>query len=125
MHYRVTTATNRKLKSGELFLLDSGAQYIDGTTDITRTIAIGKPTREMQERFTLVLKGHSPSRRRAFPKARAASILDPFRARRALWEMGLDFTTTRHGAWRRQLSVRARGAQSISKARGWWPWSPA
>src|SRR5262249_12125980 len=55
VHYRVTTGTNRKLRSGELYLVDSGAQYLEGTTDITRTVAIGEPTREMCERFTLVL----------------------------------------------------------------------
>src|SRR5690606_35780156 len=57
IHYRVTTATNRTLGDGELFLLDSGAQFEDGTTDITRTIAIGAPSEEMRERATLVLKG--------------------------------------------------------------------
>src|SRR5262249_13662786 len=51
VHYRVNTATNRALKPGELYLVDSGAQYLDGTTDVTRTVAIGMPTREMQERF--------------------------------------------------------------------------
>ena len=58
VHYRVTRATNRKISAGELFLIDSGGQYEDGTTDITRTVAIGQPTNEMRERFTLVLKGH-------------------------------------------------------------------
>ena len=113
VHYRVTTATNRKLKAGELFLLDSGAQYIDGTTDITRTIAIGKPTREMQERFTLVLKGHIAIATARFPKGTRGIDLDPF-ARRALWEAGLDFDHgTGHGVGS-YLSVH-EGPQSISK----------
>lgn len=113
VHYRVTTATNRKLKSGELFLLDSGAQYVDGTTDITRTIAIGRPTREMQERFTLVLKGHISIATARFPKGTRGIDLDPF-ARRALWEAGLDFDHgTGHGVGS-YLSVH-EGPQSISK----------
>lgn len=113
VHYRVTTATNRKLKPGELFLLDSGAQYVDGTTDITRTIAIGKPTREMQERFTLVLKGHIALATARFPKGTRGIDLDPF-ARRALWEAGLDFDHgTGHGVGS-YLSVH-EGPQSISR----------
>jgi len=113
VHYRVTTATNRKMKAGELFLLDSGAQYIDGTTDITRTIAIGKPTREMQERFTLVLKGHIAIATARFPKGTRGIDLDPF-ARRALWDVGLDFDHgTGHGVGS-YLSVH-EGPQSISK----------
>ncbi|MEL4395689.1 M24 family metallopeptidase, partial [Shewanella algae] len=79
------------------FLLDSGAQYVDGTTDITRTVAIGKPTREMQERFTLVLKGHIAIATAHFPKGIRGIDLDPF-ARRALWEAGLDYDHgTGHG----------------------------
>ena len=58
VHYRVTRKTNRKISPGELFLIDSGGQYEDGTTDITRTIAIGEPSAEMRTRFTLVLEGH-------------------------------------------------------------------
>ena len=113
VHYRVTTPTNRKLKPGELYLVDSGAQYLDGTTDITRTVAIGKPTREMQERFTLVLKGHIAHRHGAFPKGTRGVDLDPF-ARRALWEAGLDFDHgTGHGVGS-YLSVH-EGPQSISK----------
>jgi Xaa-Pro aminopeptidase len=113
VHYRVTTATNRKLKSGELYLVDSGAQYLDGTTDVTRTVAIGTPTREMQERFTLVLKGHIAIATARFPKATRGIDLDPF-ARRALWEAGLDFDHgTGHGVGS-YLSVH-EGPQSISK----------
>jgi Xaa-Pro aminopeptidase len=113
VHYRVTTATNRLLKPGELYLVDSGAQYLDGTTDITRTVAIGKPTREMQERFTLVLKGHIAIATTRFPKGTRGIDLDPF-ARRALWEAGLDFDHgTGHGIGS-YLSVH-EGPQSISK----------
>jgi Xaa-Pro aminopeptidase len=113
VHYRVTTATNRKLKSGELYLVDSGAQYLDGTTDVTRTIAIGQPTREMCERFTLVLKGHIAIATARFPKDTRGVDLDPF-ARRALWEAGLDFDHgTGHGVGS-YLSVH-EGPQSISK----------
>jgi Xaa-Pro aminopeptidase len=113
VHYRVTTATNRKLEPGELYLVDSGAQYLDGTTDITRTVAIGAPTREMQERFTLVLKGHIGIATARFPKGTRGIDLDPF-ARRALWEAGLDFDHgTGHGVGS-YLSVH-EGPQSISK----------
>jgi Xaa-Pro aminopeptidase len=113
VHYRVTTATSRKLEPGELYLVDSGAQYLDGTTDITRTVAIGTPTREMQERFTLVLKGHIAVATARFPKGTRGIDLDPF-ARRALWEAGLDFDHgTGHGVGS-YLSVH-EGPQSISK----------
>jgi Xaa-Pro aminopeptidase len=113
VHYRVTTATNRKIKPGELFLVDSGGQYQDGTTDITRTIAIGKPTREMCERFTLVLKGHIAIATARFPKDTAGIQLDAF-ARQALWQAGLDYDHgTGHGVGS-YLSVH-EGPQSISK----------
>ena len=109
----MTTPTNRKLKPGELYLVDSGAQYLDGTTDITRTVAIGTPTREMRERFTLVLKGHIAIATARFPKGTRGVDLDPF-ARRALWEAGLDFDHgTGHGVGS-YLSVH-EGPQSISK----------
>jgi Xaa-Pro aminopeptidase len=113
VHYRVTEATNRKLKSGELFLVDSGAQYEDGTTDVTRTVAIGKPSQEMRERFTLVLKGHIAIARAVFPQGTNGAQLDPF-ARRALWEAGLDFDHgTGHGVGS-YLSVH-EGPARISK----------
>jgi Xaa-Pro aminopeptidase len=113
VHYRVTAATNRKLRSGELYLVDSGAQYLDGTTDITRTVAIGEPTLEMRERFTLVLKGHIAIATARFPKGTRGIDLDPF-ARRALWEAGLDFDHgTGHGIGS-YLSVH-EGPQSISR----------
>jgi Xaa-Pro aminopeptidase len=113
VHYRVTQATNRKLNPGELFLIDSGGQYLDGTTDITRTVAIGKPSREMQERFTQVLKGHIAIATAQFPKGTRGIELDPF-ARRALWAAGADFDHgTGHGVGS-YLSVH-EGPQSISK----------
>jgi Xaa-Pro aminopeptidase len=114
VHYRVTEATNRNLKPGELFLIDSGAQYLDGTTDITRTIAIGKPSVEMRERYTLVLKGHIAIALARFPKGTRGIDLDPF-ARRALWQAGLDYDHgTGHGIGS-YLSVH-EGPQSISRA---------
>jgi Xaa-Pro aminopeptidase len=113
VHYRVTEATNRRLKSGELFLVDSGAQYEDGTTDVTRTVAIGKPSEEMRERFTLVLKGHIAVANAVFPEGTTGAQLDPF-ARRALWEAGLDFDHgTGHGVGS-YLSVH-EGPARISK----------
>lgn len=116
VHYRVTEATNRKLKSGELFLVDSGAQYIDGTTDITRTVPIGQPSAEMRERYTLVLKGHIAIATAKFPKGTRGLDLDTF-ARRALWQHGLDFDHgTGHGVGS-YLSVH-EGPQSISRAGG-------
>jgi len=114
VHYRVTTSTNRRLRSGELFLVDSGGQFQDGTTDITRTVAIGAPTREMRERFTLVLKGHIAIATLRFPKGTTGQHIDAF-ARRALWEHGLDFDHgTGHGVGS-YLSVH-EGPQSISRA---------
>jgi Xaa-Pro aminopeptidase len=113
VHYRVNTATNRALRRGELFLVDSGAQYPDGTTDVTRTVAIGDPTRQMRERFTLVLKGHIAVATARFPKGTRGIDLDPF-ARRALWQAGLDFDHgTGHGVGS-YLSVH-EGPQSISR----------
>jgi Xaa-Pro aminopeptidase len=110
----VTEATNRTLKTGELFLLDSGAQYLEGTTDITRTVAIGTPTDEMRSRFTLVLKGHIAIARARFPKGTRGIDLDPL-ARRALWAQGLDYDHgTGHGVGS-YLSVH-EGPQSISRA---------
>ena len=114
VHYRVSEATNRKLALGELFLIDSGAQYQDGTTDITRTVAVGTPSEEMRERFTLVLKGHIAIATARFPKGTRGIDLDPF-ARRALWEKGLDYDHgTGHGVGS-YLSVH-EGPQSISRA---------
>ncbi|MDX8459514.1 aminopeptidase P family protein [Mesorhizobium humile] len=97
MHYRVSRATSRKLESGELFLLDSGGQYQDGTTDITRTVPIGQPSEEMRERFTLVLKGMIGISTLRFPAGTRGSEIDAV-ARMALWKHGCDFAHgTGHG----------------------------
>ncbi|MCO6392260.1 M24 family metallopeptidase [Aliihoeflea aestuarii] len=97
MHYRVTTKTNRKLSAGELYLVDSGAQYQDGTTDITRTVAIGAPTDQMRRHYTLVLKGLIAISTLRFPTGTRGMDIDPF-ARHALWQAGLDFAHgTGHG----------------------------
>ncbi len=97
VHYKVSTATARRLTPGELYLVDSGAQYQDGTTDITRTLAIGAPSQEMQERFTLVLKGHIALALARFPAGTTGHQLDAL-ARRPLWEAGLDYDHgTGHG----------------------------
>jgi len=99
---------------GSLYLVDSGAQYPDGTTDVTRTIAIGKPSDEMRNRFTLVLQGHIALAHATFPKGTTGSQLDPL-ARRALWAAGLDYDHgTGHGVGH-YLSVH-EGPQRISKA---------
>jgi Xaa-Pro aminopeptidase len=111
-HYRVTRATNRRIDPG-LFLIDSGAQYRDGTTDITRTIAVGETTPEMRDRYTRVLKGHIAIATARFPKGSSGAQLDPF-ARRALWDVGADFDHgTGHGVGS-YLSVH-EGPQRISK----------
>ncbi|MCE4222442.1 aminopeptidase P family protein [Methylobacterium sp. C25] len=113
VHYRVTTASDRRVRPGELFLIDSGAQYADGTTDITRTVAIGTPTAEMRDRFTRVLQGHIAIARAVFPKGTTGAQIDSF-ARRALWEAGLDFDHgTGHGVGS-FLSVH-EGPQRIAK----------
>jgi Xaa-Pro aminopeptidase len=113
VHYRVTKATNRALARGELFLIDSGAQYEDGTTDITRTVAIGEPTAEMRDRFTRVLKGHIAIARAVFPDRATGAQLDSF-ARQFLWSEGLDFDHgTGHGVGS-YLSVH-EGPARISK----------
>ena len=97
VHYRSSEKTNRKLEPGTLYLIDSGGQYVDGTTDITRTVAIGEPTAEMRDRFTRVLKGHIAIATAVFPKGTRGSQLDSF-ARRPLWEAGLDYAHgTGHG----------------------------
>lgn len=97
VHYRVSKKTNRRLARGSLFLIDSGGQYLDGTTDITRTVAIGRPNKEMRERFTRVLKGHIALSRVRFPKGTTGHQLDAL-ARLSLWEAGLDYDHgTGHG----------------------------
>jgi Xaa-Pro aminopeptidase len=113
VHYRVTRKTDRRLQPGELFLVDSGGQYEDGTTDITRTLAIGEPTAEMRDRYTRVLKGHVAIARAVFPKGTNGAQIDAF-ARAALWSAGLDFDHgTGHGVGS-FLSVH-EGPQRIAK----------
>ena len=113
VHYRVTEKSNRRIVPGELFLLDSGAQYEDGTTDVTRTIAVGPPTPDMRRNFTLVLKGHIAIARAVFPDGTNGAQLDSF-ARQFLWQHGLDFDHgTGHGVGS-YLSVH-EGPARISK----------
>ncbi len=113
VHYRAEEATQGRLKAGELFLLDSGAQYPDGTTDVTRTLAIGEPSAEMRERFTRVLKGHIALASARFPYGTSGSQLDVL-ARQHLWQAGLDYDHgTGHGVGS-YLNVH-EGPQRISK----------
>ncbi|WP_150290122.1 aminopeptidase P family protein [Sphingobium estronivorans] len=97
VHYRVEEKTNRRIEKGSLYLVDSGGQYRDGTTDVTRTIAIGTPSDEMKHRFTLVLKGHIALARAQFPQGTRGGQLDVL-ARQFLWAEGLDYAHgTGHG----------------------------
>jgi Xaa-Pro aminopeptidase len=113
VHYRVTTKTNRLIAPDGIFLIDSGAQYEDGTTDITRTLATGRPSEEMRDRFTRVLKGHIAIARAVFPDGTSGAQLDSF-ARAYLWAAGLDFDHgTGHGVGS-YLSVH-EGPARISK----------
>jgi Xaa-Pro aminopeptidase len=116
VHYRVTRNSNRRIAPGDLFLLDSGGQYEDGTTDITRTIAVGTPTPQMRRNFTLVLKGHIALARAIFPAGTTGAQLDTL-ARQFLWRAGLDFDHgTGHGVGS-YLSVH-EGPARISKLGG-------
>ncbi|MFZ0606433.1 MAG: aminopeptidase family protein P, partial [Xanthobacteraceae bacterium] len=116
VHYRVSRKSNRRIAPGELFLIDSGGQYEDGTTDITRTIAVGTPSEEMRRNFTLVLKGHIAIARAVFPDGTAGAQLDTL-ARQFLWRAGLDFDHgTGHGVGS-YLSVH-EGPARISKLGG-------
>ena len=113
IHYRVTESTNRPLTPGSLYLVDSGAQYADGTTDITRTIAIGDPPKDAVRDYTLVLKGHIAISTARFPVGTAGAQIDTL-ARAPLWRAGLDYDHgTGHGVGS-FLSVH-EGPQSISK----------
>jgi Xaa-Pro aminopeptidase len=112
VHYRATEETNRRLEMDSLYLVDSGGQYPDGTTDVTRTVAIGTPTEEMRDRFTRVLKGHIAVSRAVFPVGTRGSQLDSF-ARQFLWSAGVDYAHgTGHGVGS-FLSVH-EGPQRIS-----------
>ena len=122
VHYRVSEKTNRRLQAGELFLVDSGAQYLDGTTDVTRTVAIGRPSAEMRDRFTRVLKGHIALATALFPEGTTGSQLDTL-ARAPLWQAGLDFDHgTGHGVGH-YLGVH-EGPQRISKTPSAIPLKP-
>jgi Xaa-Pro aminopeptidase len=114
VHYRPTERLNKRAETNSLLLIDSGAQYLDGTTDVTRTVAIGEPTQEMRERFTLVLKGNLALARVRFPAGTTGSALDVL-ARAALWAHGLDYDHgTGHGVGS-YLGVH-EGPQRIAKA---------
>lgn len=114
VHYRSTPETEAPIQGNMLFLVDSGGQYLDGTTDVTRTIAIGKPTAEQKRRFTQVLKGHIALATARFPEGTAGGQLDGF-ARAALWADGVDYDHgTGHGVGA-YLGVH-EGPQRISKA---------
>ena len=113
VHYRVTRKTNRRIAPGDLLLIDSGAQYEDGTTDVTRTVAIGEPTAEMRDRFTRVLRGHIAIARAVFPDGTTGAQIDTL-ARQFLWQAGIDFDHgTGHGVGS-YLSVH-EGPARISK----------
>lgn len=114
VHYRVNEATTLPLSKNSLYLIDSGAQYVDGTTDVTRTVPIGTPTQEMCERYTLVLQGHIALAIVRFPEGTTGSNLDAL-ARHPLWQAGLDYDHgTGHGVGA-FLGVH-EGPQRISKA---------
>ena len=122
VHYRVSKETNRILALNSLYLVDSGGQYLSGTTDITRTVAIGKPTPEQKDRFTRVLKGHIALASALFPVGTTGSQLDPF-ARQALWNVGLDYGHgTGHGVGS-YLNVH-EGPHRISKSPSIVPLQP-
>ena len=113
VHYRVTRKSNRRIAPGDLLLIDFGAQYEDGTTDVTRTIAVGTPTAEMRDRFTRVLRGHMAIARAVFPDGATGAQLDTL-ARQHLWAAGVDFEHgTGHGVGS-YLSVH-EGPARISK----------
>jgi Xaa-Pro aminopeptidase len=122
VHYRASPQSEKRLLPGTLYLLDSGAQYLDGTTDVTRTIAIGEPSAEARDRFTRVLKGHIALATCRFPAGTTGSQLDVL-ARHALWQIGLDFDHgTGHGVGS-YLNVH-EGPQRISKVPNTQPLLP-
>jgi len=113
VHYRPTHRSNRRTEPNSLLLVDSGAQYLDGTTDVTRTVAVGEPSREMRDRFTRVLKGHIALATVRFPAGTSGHALDAL-ARRPMWEAGLDYDHgTGHGVGS-YLGVH-EGPQRIAK----------
>lgn len=122
VHYHPTLKNSRAAQDGDLLLVDSGGQYLDGTTDVTRTVSIGTPSEEMRQRFTLVLKGHLALARVHFPAGITGSSLDAI-ARGPLWAQGLDYDHgTGHGVGS-YLGVH-EGPQGISKRAGGAPLQP-
>ncbi len=116
IHYRVTPESNRAIRANEVYLIDSGGQYLDGTTDITRTVWTGPDAApaDVRARVTAVMKGHIGIASAVFPQGVAGAHLDAL-ARRALWAMGLDYDHgTGHGVGS-YLSVH-EGPVSISRA---------
>ena len=112
-HYQLNKNTAKQILDGHLFLFDSGGQFLDGTTDITRVLAVGNPTTEMKFNYTLVLKGHIAIHLAQFPNGTTGQQLDPL-ARQFLWSEGLDYDHgTGHGVGH-YLSVH-EGPQRISK----------
>lgn len=93
IHYKVTPASDTELQPDGLYLIDSGGQYLDGTTDITRTVALGQPTDEERQMYTLVLKGHIGMAALVFPEGTRGNQIDVM-ARQPLWQHGLNY---RHG----------------------------
>ena len=124
VHYRASRSHQPPARAWtRIYLVDSGGQYVDGTTDITRTVAIGEPTAEMRDRFTRVLKGHIAIATALFPKGTRGSQLDSF-ARRPLWEAGLDYAHgTGHGVGsflvgpRRAAAHLAGGKRAVGRRR--------
>lgn len=113
VHYRVSKESNRTIEAGDVYLVDSGAQYKDGTTDITRTTSVGLPSDEVRDRFTRVLKGHIALATTLFPAGTSGQSLDAI-ARRPLWEAGFDYAHgTGHGVGS-YLAVH-EGPQRIAK----------
>ncbi len=117
IHYRVSEASDRPMQKGELFLVDSGGQYLDGTTDITRTIPLGAQGAERKDRFTRVLQGHIALASAVFPPDTSGYQLDIL-ARQPLWNAGLDYAHgTGHGVGT-YLGVH-EGPQSVAKKAPW------
>jgi Xaa-Pro aminopeptidase len=122
IHYRVSEASDRTMQEGELFLVDSGGQYLDGTTDITRTIALGEQPDDRKDRFTRVLQGHIALASAIFPPNTSGYQLDIL-ARQPLWNAGLDYAHgTGHGVGT-YLGVH-EGPQSVAKKAPWVPLQP-
>ena len=116
VHYRASAKTNRRIEPDSIFLIDSGGQYLDGTTDVTRTLVVGTPTTEMRDRFTRVLKGHIAVATAIFPVGTRGVQLDTL-ARAPLWAVGLDYAHgTGHGVGS-YLSVH-EGPQRIATPGG-------